>query len=74
MKEMQDAGRLYSKLATEHPDKERGSPHIRFFAAMLKATEDTLAQKVGAGELTPPNLRKAEAIKMLRTTIERDNP
>ena len=60
---MQDAGRLFSELVTNHPDKERGSPHVWFFTAMLKATEDNLSQKPGNGE-------KAESIKILRTTIE----
>ena len=70
VKEMQDAGRFYSKVVTEHPYSERGSPHIRFFAATVRATEDTLAQKAGTGELTQPDLGKAEAITTLRATIK----
>ena len=66
VKEMQDAGRVHSELETNHPGKERGSPHIWFFAAMQKAIEETLAQKAG----NAPDLRKAEALKILRTTIE----
>ena len=63
-------GRAYSVSVTNHPDKERGSPHIWFFVAVLKAFEETLAQTAGNGELIPPDLGKAEAMKIFSTTIE----
>ena len=39
VKEMQDAGRFCNDMVENKPDVERGSPHIWFFVAMLKATE-----------------------------------
>ena len=37
---------------------------------MLKAIEETLAQKAGNGELIPPDLGEVMAIKILRTSTE----
>ena len=53
--EMQNAGRFYSDMVTRHPDKERGSPHIWFFNAMLRATKKILTNRNKNGELSLPD-------------------
>ena len=47
-----------------NPDMERGSTHIWFFNAMLKATEKSLMIKIG--ELSLLDQGKAEALRTLR--------
>ena len=54
------------RVGNNHRGKEGGSPHIWFFVAMQKAIEETLARMAG----NAPDYGKAEAMKVLRTTIE----
>ena len=44
---MQDADRAFKNKVVHSPDKERANPHIWFFMAMLKATEEALKPKIG---------------------------
>ena len=62
--EIQNAGRYYSDMVENQPSAERGSPHIWFFNAMLKATERIL--KIKIGELNSPGQGKADALRTLR--------
>ena len=64
MTEIQNAGRYYSDMVETQPSAERGSPHIWFFNAMLKATERIL--KIKIGELNAPGQGKADALRTLR--------
>ena len=70
VKEVQDAGRFYNDMVENKPDAERGSPHIWFFVAMLKATKKIVTNKNENGGLSLPDQVKAEAIKMLRTSTD----
>ena len=62
-RERKNAGRFYSDMVEIKPDMERGSTHIWFFNAMLKATERILKTKIG--ELSLPDQGKAEALRTL---------
>ena len=44
-KEMQGAGRFYNDMVTNQPTKERRSPLILFFSAMLKAILEKVARE-----------------------------
>ena len=68
--EMQNAGRFFSDMVTRHPNKERGSPHIWSFNAMLRATKKILTNRNKNGELRLPDQGKAEAIRILRSRTD----
>ena len=53
VKEMLAIRRQHSNMIENHPEQERGSPHIWFFNSMVKATETTLRSRIG--ELSPPD-------------------
>ena len=66
-KEVQDADRDYNNMVTTQPSVERGSPHIWFFNAMLKAIAETLVDRLN---LSPSDRGKVEALRSLGKITE----
>ena len=62
VKEMQDA-MAFNERVVNSPKAERGSPHVWFFNAMVKATVKILAQKTQSGGVSFPDQGKGRGNK-----------
>ena len=67
VKETQIAGRDYNNLVTNRPDRDRGSPHVWTFNAMLEAIVERLGSKA---TMIPADRGKLEALRTLGQLTE----